>query len=116
MAALAKKDTRSCIRLYRERISSQMTHQQQTTAPEFLTITDVGARYRGSRPIYGRERAGVRPVSKKPTALARELATIDPEFQRLIPPMSPEEYTQIEANIIRDGCQEPLCFYCKMTS
>ena len=41
----------------------------------------------------------------------RELATIDPEFQRLIPPISPEEYTQLEANIIRDGCQEPLCFW-----
>lgn len=33
-----------------------MTHQQQTTAPEFLTITDVCARYRGSRMwVYRRQ-------------------------------------------------------------
>jgi len=34
--------------------------------------------------------------------------TIDPEFKALIPPLAPEELAQLEANIIRDGCREPL--------
>jgi ParB-like chromosome segregation protein Spo0J len=36
---------------------------------------------------------------------------IDPEFQKLIPPLSPEEYAQLEANINRDGYHEPLCLW-----
>ena len=34
--------------------------------------------------------------------------TIDPEFQALIPPLSPEEREQLEANIKADGCRDPL--------
>jgi ParB-like chromosome segregation protein Spo0J len=34
--------------------------------------------------------------------------TIDPEFKALIPPLAPEELAQLEANIIRDGCRDPL--------
>ena len=34
--------------------------------------------------------------------------TIDPEFKALIPPLAPDELAQLEANIIRDGCRDPL--------
>ena len=33
---------------------------------------------------------------------------IDPEFKALIPPLSTEELAQLEANIIKDGCRDPL--------
>ena len=33
---------------------------------------------------------------------------IDPEFQNLIPPLAPEEYAQLEANIRAEGCRDPL--------
>jgi N6-adenosine-specific RNA methylase IME4/anti-sigma28 factor (negative regulator of flagellin synthesis) len=33
---------------------------------------------------------------------------IDPEFKALIPPLAPEELAQLEANIIKDGCRDPL--------
>jgi hypothetical protein len=33
---------------------------------------------------------------------------IDPEFQRLIPPLSSDEYKQLERNLIQDGCREPI--------
>lgn len=33
---------------------------------------------------------------------------IDPEFKALIPPLSPEEREQLEANILQDGCRDPL--------
>ncbi len=33
---------------------------------------------------------------------------IDPEFQSLIPPLSPDEYAQLEANILADGCRDAL--------
>jgi len=32
----------------------------------------------------------------------------DPEFQALIPPLSAEEKAQLEANIVADGCRDPL--------
>ena len=34
--------------------------------------------------------------------------TIDPEFKALIPPLAPEELSQLEVNIIADGCRDPL--------
>jgi len=34
--------------------------------------------------------------------------TVDPKLQSLIPPLPPEEYAQLEANILKDGCREPL--------
>lgn len=34
--------------------------------------------------------------------------TIDPELQRLIPPLRQEEFLQLEANILRDGCKDAL--------
>jgi len=37
--------------------------------------------------------------------------TIDAEFERLIPGLRPEEFKQLEANILRDGCQEPLAVW-----
>lgn len=33
---------------------------------------------------------------------------IDPEFQSLIPPLTPEEYNQLEINIITEGCRDAL--------
>ena len=33
---------------------------------------------------------------------------IDEEFQNLIPPLSKEEYTQLEANCVKDGIRDPL--------
>jgi hypothetical protein len=33
---------------------------------------------------------------------------IDPEYKALIPPLAPEEYAQLAANIIKDGCRDPL--------
>jgi N6-adenosine-specific RNA methylase IME4 len=37
--------------------------------------------------------------------------TIDPEFKKLIPALLPNELTQLEENILRDGCQEPLSIW-----
>jgi ParB-like chromosome segregation protein Spo0J len=36
---------------------------------------------------------------------------INPEFRALIPPLSPEEYGQLEKNILADGCREPLVLF-----
>jgi N6-adenosine-specific RNA methylase IME4 len=37
--------------------------------------------------------------------------SIDPEFKKLIPPLRPEEYVQLEANIKREGCRDPLVLW-----
>lgn len=34
--------------------------------------------------------------------------TVDAEFKALIPPLSPDEFAQLEDNIKRDGCRDPL--------
>lgn len=36
---------------------------------------------------------------------------IDPEFKNLIPPLSTEEYAQLEANIKTDGCRDPIVLW-----
>lgn len=36
---------------------------------------------------------------------------IDKEFKTLIPPLSPKEYEQLEANIFADGCREPIVIW-----
>ena len=36
---------------------------------------------------------------------------IDQEFKSLIPPLSDEEYKQLEQNIITDGCRDPLVIW-----
>lgn len=36
------------------------------------------------------------------------LPNIDPEFRRLIPPLSPEEYKQLEDNLVHQGCRDAL--------
>lgn len=33
---------------------------------------------------------------------------VDKEFKSLIPPLSPDEYSQLEENIVRDGIRDPL--------
>lgn len=33
---------------------------------------------------------------------------VDPEFEKLIPPLETEEYKQLEENIMKDGCREAL--------
>jgi N6-adenosine-specific RNA methylase IME4 len=42
---------------------------------------------------------------------ANDTFTIDPEFAELIPALSPDEYKQLEANIVREGCHEPLSIW-----
>lgn len=37
--------------------------------------------------------------------------TIDAEFKALIPALSAEEYSQLEANILKDGCRDPLVLW-----
>jgi hypothetical protein len=34
--------------------------------------------------------------------------TINPDLQSLIPPLAPEEHAQLEANLVADGCRDPL--------
>lgn len=36
---------------------------------------------------------------------------INENFKRLIPPLSLEELQQLEQNLVRDGCREPLCVW-----
>ncbi len=36
---------------------------------------------------------------------------IDKEFAALIPPLRPDEFALLEANILRDGCREPLTIW-----
>jgi N6-adenosine-specific RNA methylase IME4 len=38
----------------------------------------------------------------------QNMIKIDPELKALIPPLAPEEYAQLEANLIADGCRDPL--------
>lgn len=38
---------------------------------------------------------------------------IDPQYEKLIPPLSAEEFKYLEENIKRDGCREPLCIWKK---
>ena len=33
---------------------------------------------------------------------------VDPEFKRLLPELTPAEYSQLEAALINDGCREPI--------
>ncbi len=33
---------------------------------------------------------------------------VDPEFKALIPPLTGEELQQLEANLLTDGCRDPL--------
>jgi N6-adenosine-specific RNA methylase IME4 len=37
--------------------------------------------------------------------------TVDPQFQKLIPPLAPEELAQLEENILIDGCRDPLVIW-----
>lgn len=39
--------------------------------------------------------------------MAEEL-TVDPEFESLCPPLAPLEYTQLEQNLIAEGCRDPI--------
>lgn len=36
---------------------------------------------------------------------------IDPEFRALIPPLSPDELSQLEENLSHDGCRDPLAVW-----
>lgn len=36
---------------------------------------------------------------------------IDPEFHALIPALTPDEYKQLEENILQDGCREPISLW-----
>lgn len=57
---------------------------------------------------------GANPLIRKETGSLvyqediKRSITILPELEALIPPMAVEEYAQLEANILREGCREPL--------
>ncbi len=36
---------------------------------------------------------------------------IDTEFQKLIPPLTNEEFAQLENNILNEGCRDPICMW-----
>lgn len=36
---------------------------------------------------------------------------IDPELKALIPPLSPEERSQLEQNLLNEGCRDPLVLW-----
>ena len=38
---------------------------------------------------------------------------VDPEFKALIPPLSAEERAQLEANLLADGCRDPLTVWAR---
>lgn len=37
--------------------------------------------------------------------------SIEPEFRDMIPPLAVEEYAQLEQNLLRDGCRDPLSMW-----
>lgn len=37
--------------------------------------------------------------------------SIEPEFRDFIPPLAAEEYAQLEQNLLRDGCRDPLSMW-----
>jgi len=39
--------------------------------------------------------------------------TIDEEFKNLLPPLSPEDFEQLERSILKDGCRDPLVIWKK---
>jgi len=39
------------------------------------------------------------------------MVKIDEEFKALIPPLTKEEYAQLEENILADGCRDPLVLW-----
>ena len=43
---------------------------------------------------------GVSPVANK--------VVVDREFASLIPPLKPDEREQLEQNLVRDGCRDPM--------
>jgi len=40
---------------------------------------------------------------------------VDQELKSIIPPLTIEEYTQLEKNIINEGCREPLIVWSDYT-
>ena len=38
----------------------------------------------------------------------KPVVIIDPEFKKLIPPLSPQERSQLEKNLLAEGCRDPL--------
>jgi hypothetical protein len=42
---------------------------------------------------------------------APETPVIDPEFQALISPLAAEEREQLEANLVAEGCRDPLVLW-----
>lgn len=43
--------------------------------------------------------------------MAERMLIINENFKRLVPPLSSDELQQLEQNLIRDGCREPLCVW-----
>lgn len=49
-----------------------------------------------------------RPEAVLDSPIQKQSFQIDPEFKKLIPPLSADERAQLESNIIDDGCRDPL--------
>ena len=62
-----------------------------------------------SRDLGGETRRnGKAPANGETSVQSPKSLRIDPEFRSLIPPLTDDEFTQLEANIIAEGCREPL--------
>ena len=48
------------------------------------------------------------PKSESVTAPTQPVITIDPEFENLLPKQTPEQDKELEAQILREGCNTPL--------
>ena len=73
----------------------------QSLAEEWIESNDK-EQWRSLSPSYPRE-------NDWDDALPRpELIVIDPEFKSLIPPLSSEERAQLEENLLKEGCRDPL--------
>ena len=60
----------------------------------------MGRRGTEARPVLPAPPHGVSPVANK--------VVVDREFASLIPPLKPDEREQLEQNLVRDGCRDPL--------
>lgn len=49
-----------------------------------------------------------KPIRLRPDWDEQMKPTIDPEFRALIPPLTREEFAQLEANLLADGCRDSL--------
>src|SRR5690606_40306141 len=62
-----------------------------------------------SRDLGGETRQnGKTPANREASVQSPKSLRIDPEFRSLIPPLTDDEYAQLEKNIVAEGCRDPL--------